>query len=390
MTIEVKKDISTESKNIVDYIKKTFNTANFIPLHEPKFSGNEKEYVLDGIESAFVSSVGKYVDRFEELVANFTGSKYAIATVNGTSALHIALLLAGVSANTEVITQPITFVATCNAIDYCNAHPTFVDISTKTLGMCPEKLHYFLSTCTKKTPKGLINIHTNRIITACMPMHTFGHPTKIDDIISICNQFNIPVVEDSAESLGSKYNNQYTGTFGLLGAFSFNGNKTITTGGGGMIVTNNEILAKKAKHITTTAKVPHKWDYVHDEIGYNYRLPNLNAALGCAQMETLHNFIKAKRILAQKYKDSISSNNITFFEEPTQCESNYWLNCLLFKNKDERNTFLELSNDNKVMTRPCWTLMNKLPMFKDAYSADLTNSEYISNCLVNIPSSVLI
>ena len=379
-----------EFENIIKVIKTQYNTEKFIPLHEPRFNGNEKKYVLDCIDSTFVSSVGKYVDQFEKMVAEYTGAKYAIATVNGTAALHIALLLSGVSENTEVLTQPLTFVATCNAISYCNAFPTFIDINKETLGLCPEKLDHFLKHSTKKTPKGVINIHTKRIISACLPMHTFGHPAKIDQIISLCDKYDIPVIEDAAESLGSTYKNQHTGTFGLFGTFSFNGNKTITTGGGGMIVTNDKELAKKAKHITTTAKVPHSWDYVHDEIGYNYRLPNLNAALGCAQMETLDGFIKSKRMLAETYKNKLISDSFLFFEEPESCKSNYWLNALTFKNKNNRDTFLELSNDNKIMTRPCWTLMNKLPIFKNSYNSDLTNSENISNCLVNIPSSVLL
>ena len=379
-----------EFENIIKIIKNQFKTEEFIPLHEPRFNGNEKKYVLDCIDSTFVSSVGKYVDQFEKMVADYTGAKYAIATVNGTAALHIALLLSGVSENTEVITQPLTFVATCNAISYCNAFPTFIDINKETLGLCPEKLEHFLKHSTKKTSKGVINIHTKRIISACLPMHTFGHPAKIDQIVSLCTKYDIPVIEDAAESLGSTYKNQHTGSFGLFGTFSFNGNKTITTGGGGMIITNDEILAKKAKHITTTAKVPHRWDYFHDEIGYNYRLPNINAALGCAQMEQLGLFIKAKRQLATSYQDKLTQDLVSFFTEPKYCESNYWLNCLLFKEKNNRDIFLHMSNNNNVMTRPCWTLMNKLSMFKDSYSADLTNSEYISNCLVNIPSSVLL
>ncbi|RAP34033.1 LegC family aminotransferase [Candidatus Marinamargulisbacteria bacterium SCGC AG-410-N11] len=379
-----------EFENIIKIIKDQYKTEEFIPLHEPRFNGNEKKYVLDCIDSTFVSSVGKYVDQFEKMVADYTGAKYAIATVNGTAAIHISLLLSGVSDNTEVITQPLTFVATSNAVSYCNAFPTFVDINKETLGLCPEKLEYFLKHSTKKTTKGLINIHTKRIISACLPMHTFGHPTKIDQIISLCDKFDIPVIEDAAESLGSTYKNQHTGTFGLFGTFSFNGNKTITSGGGGMIVTNDKELAKKAKHITTTAKTPHKWDYVHDEIGYNYRLPNLNAALGCAQMETLDGFIKSKRMLAQTYKNKLISNSFLFFDEPESCKSNYWLNTLTFKNKSNRDTFLNMSNNLNVMTRPCWCLMNTLSMYKKAYCDDLSNSTIASDTLVNIPSSVII
>ena len=377
-------------EKIIEVIKAQYNSQDFIPLHQPLFTGNEKKYVLDCIDSTFVSSVGKYVDQFENLVATYTDAKYAIATVNGTAALHIALLLSGVSKNKEVLTQPLTFVATCNAISYCNAHPTFIDVNKETLGLCPEKLEHFLKYSTKQTSEGLMNIHTKRMISACLPMHTFGHPVQIDKIIKVCNEYEIPVIEDAAESLGSTYKNKHTGTFGLFGTFSFNGNKTLTTGGGGMIVTNNETLAKKAKHITTTAKVPHKWDYIHDEIAYNYRLPNLNAALGCAQMEQLDDFLASKRNLAKRYKDTICSNIASFFKEPNYCNSNYWLNCLLFHNKKDRDIFLNMSNEQHIMTRPCWNLMNQLRMFKDSFCDDISNSKTISNKLVNIPSSVVV
>ncbi|MEK9727746.1 MAG: LegC family aminotransferase [Candidatus Margulisiibacteriota bacterium] len=381
-------NFSDQCKVVIDFIKEQFPNKDFIPLHEPSFSGNEKKYVLDCIDSTFVSSVGKYVDQFEDMVAHYTGAKHAIATVNGTAALHIALLLAGVKENSEVITQPLTFVATCNAIQYCGAKPVFVDVSKRTLGLCPEQLLEFLKNKTRQSANGLINTKSGRVISACVPMHTFGHPAQIDEIVSICSQFNLPIVEDAAESLGSLYKGQHTGTFGLLGTLSFNGNKTITTGGGGMILTNNDELAKQAKHITTTAKVPHKWAYIHDELGYNYRLPNINAALGCAQMEQLNQIIDAKRQLAEKYKLFFKNMGISFIEQPEGAISNYWLNTIQFKNKEERDTFLTMSNDQNVMTRPCWELMNHLEYLKPESISHLENAELFSNTLVNIASSV--
>lgn len=284
-------------KDIVEFIRELYGGQEFVPLHEPRFSGNEKKYVQECIESTFVSSVGAFVDEFEKQFAKFTGSKYAIATVNGTAALHTALLLAGVSREDEVITQPLTFVATCNAISYIGAHPVFVDIDKETLGLSPEKLKEFLSQNTEVINGECVNKTTKRIIKAVVPMHTFGLPTKINELMGVCKEYSISLIEDAAESLGSYNEGKHTGTFGLLGAFSFNGNKIITTGGGGMVVTDNEELAKKAKHMTTTAKIPHSWEYDHDMVGYNYRLPNLNAALGCAQMELLPKFLKRKRQL---------------------------------------------------------------------------------------------
>jgi len=296
--------------------------------------------------------------------------------------LHIALLLAGVKENTEVITQPLTFVATCNAIKYCRAEPTFVDVSMNTMGMCPQKLHDFLKNKTEETADGLMNKETRRVISGCVPMHTFGHPVQIEEILSICSEFEIPVVEDAAESLGSLYKGQHTGTFGLLGTLSFNGNKTITTGGGGMILTNNDELAKRAKHITTTAKVHHQWAYIHDELGYNYRLPNINAALGCAQMEQLNHIVEEKR---QAFFENMG---MSFIKEPEGAVSNYWLTTIQFKNKEERDTFLTMSNDQNVMTRPCWELMNHLEYLKPESISHLENAELFSNTLVNIASSV--
>jgi len=385
-----------------------------VPLHEPYFGGNEKKYVLDCIESTFVSSVGKYVDRFEKMIRDFTGAKYAIATVNGTAALHIALKLAGVQQGDLVITQPLTFIATCNAITFCGAEPVFVDIDPETLGLSPDSLANWLQENVElkveKVEKGLEVLDsqpsqlsqpyqpsqpykpyhkiTKKRISACVPMHTFGHPCKIDRILEICNRYHIPVVEDAAESIGSYYKGQHTGTFGKLGILSFNGNKTITTGGGGMILTNDDELGTLAKHITTTAKKPHPWKFEHDMTGYNYRLPNINAALGCAQMEMLPEILKNKRETAQIYQDYFKTiADIEFITEPQECISNYWLNAILLKNEEERDAFLKQANAQKVMCRPAWILMNKLQMFSQSLKANIPMSVNIESRLVNLPSS---
>ncbi|PHO11970.1 aminotransferase DegT [Malaciobacter marinus] len=374
--------------NIVDFIKQTFNTKEFIPLHEPKFIGNEKKYLNDCIDSTFVSSVGKYVDTFEKEFAKTVGSKYAIATVNGTAALHISLLLADVKRDDEVITQPLTFIATCNAISYIGAKPVFVDVNLDTMGLSPDSLKNFLENNCEIQDNKCINKTTGNIIKACVPMHTFGHPCKIDEIKEICDSWNIALVEDAAESLGSFYKDKHTGTFGKIGAFSFNGNKIITSGGGGVIVTDDEVLAKRAKHLTTTAKVPHPYEYVHDEIAYNYRLPNINAALLVAQLENLDKFLQSKRKLANIYKEFFSSANIKFIKEPNNSNSNYWLQAIKLSSKMQRNKFLEYTNQNGVMTRPIWKLMNELEMFKDCQSTTLYNAKYLEQRVVNIPSSV--
>ncbi len=376
-------------KEIIDFIRKLYNTDDFIPLHAPVFKGNEEKYVLDTIRSTFVSSVGEYVNEFERKIAEYTGAKFAVATVNGTSALHIALLLSGVKEGDEVITQPLTFVATCNAIKYCGAEPAFVDISLKTLGMSPESLKEFLDKNAEVKNGYAYNKRTGKRIKACVPMHTFGHPVEIDKIVEICSKYNIDVIEDAAESLGSFYKNKHTGTFGKFGILSFNGNKIITTGGGGMILTNDEELAKKAKHITTTAKVPHPYEYFHDEVGYNYRMPNINAALGVAQFEQLENFLKIKRKIAQEYKIFFDKKRIKFITEPENCHSNYWLNAIILDNKKQRDEFLEITNKNGIQTRPVWTLMYRLPMYKSCFKADTPNAEYIEERLVNIPSGVI-
>ncbi len=376
-------------QEFVNYVKKIFNTEEFIPLHEPRFWGNEKKYVADCIDSTFVSSVGKYVDKFEEMIAAYTGAKYAIATVNGTAALHIALLLAGVKTNDEVITQPLTFVATANAISYCNAHPVFVDVDKETMGMSPEKLADFLNKFAEIKQDGICyNKKSGRAIKAVVPMHTFGHPAKIDEIKEICDNFNIALIEDSAESLGSTFKGKHTGTFGMMGILSFNGNKTMTTGGGGMIITDDEDLAKRAKHITTTGKIPHKWDYVHDLVAYNYRMPNLNAALGCAQLEMFDKFLADKKKLFNDYQEFFKSTDIQLFEQPKNTVANYWLQAVVLKDRNERDAFLEFTNSNKVMTRPIWQLMNKSAMFKNAQCGPLETAEWFEDRVVNIPSSV--
>lgn len=378
-------------KETVDFIRNTFNTPEaFIPLHEPRFIGKEREYVIDAIDSTFVSSVGAYVDRFEKMVTELTGVKYAVATVNGTAALHICLVLAGVSIEDEVITQPLTFVATSNAITYTGAKQVFIDVDKDTLGMSAEKLEIFLNTYAEIRNGQCYNKTTGRRFAACVSMHTFGFACRIEAIATICNRWNITLIEDAAESLGTYVGKTHTGNFGLVGSFSFNGNKTVTCGGGGAIVTNDEALAKKAKHITTSAKVPHKWEYVHDHIGYNYRMPNLNAAMACAQLEQLSRFLANKRELALQYKDFFKDHSIKFVFETAGTTANYWLNTVLLKDRAERDAFLEYTNSNKVMTRPAWCLMNKLEMFKYAQTGDLSNAEWLEDRVVNIPSSVRI
>jgi len=377
-------------KDVIAFIQKIYKTTDFIPLHEPKFIGNEKKYLNECIDSTFVSSVGKFVDEFESKIASYTGAKYAIATSNGTSALHISLLISGVESGDEVITQPLTFVATCNAINYCNASPIFIDVDKDTMGMSPAALEIFLKENAIVKNQQCINKITGERIKACIPMHTFGYPCRIDEIQRICKQWHIALVEDSAESLGSFYNDQHTGTFGDFGVISFNGNKIITSGGGGCILTNNEELAKKAKHITTTAKESHKWEYTHDLIGYNYRMPNLNAALIVAQLEQLNGFLKSKRLLAKSYKEFFNGSDVQFVSESENSKSNYWLNSIVLKDKTQRNLFLDETNSQGVMTRPIWTLMNKLPMFKKAQCGDLANSEWLEERIVNIPSSVTV
>lgn len=374
--------------DLIHLIQDHYSTDAFIALHEPSFNGNEKAYLCECIDSTFVSSVGAFVDRFERMCAEYTGSQYAVATVNGTAALHIALTLAGVKPQSEVITQPLTFIATCNAISYCGAHPVFIDVDRDTMGLSPASLRTFLEQYARIEEDHCINTSSGRIISAVVPMHTFGHPCRIDEIADICREYHIALVEDAAESLGSTYKNRHTGTFGLLGTLSFNGNKTITTGGGGMILTDDPDLAKAAKHLTTTAKIPHPYEYVHDQIGYNYRLPNLNAALGVAQMEQLATILEKKRILADLYKKFFENSPITFVTEPSSAHSNYWLNSIILADRTERDIFLKTTNDAGVMTRPIWKLMNSLSMFEHEQCGDLSNALWLEERVVNLPSGL--
>ena len=376
-------------EDIIEFIQETYRTKDFIPLHEPKFVGNEKQYLNECIDSTFVSSVGKFVNEFEEKIANYTGAKYAIATSNGTSALQISLLLAGVENGAEVITQPLTFVATCNAISYCGADPIFVDVDRDTMGLSPVALQEFLDSNTTISNNKCLNNSTGKVIKACVPMHTFGNPCRVDEIKAICDEYHICLIEDAAESLGSLYKGKHTGTYGEMGVMSFNGNKIITAGGGGCIITDNETLAKQAKHLTTTAKVSHKWAFNHDQVGYNYRMPNLNAALLVAQLEQLDSFLNSKRMLAIQYKEFFANKGIGFVTGIEGAKSNYWLNVLMLDNLEQRDLFLEVTNAAGVMTRPIWTLMSKLPMFKDCQKGNLSNAEWLEDRAVNIPSSVI-
>lgn len=373
---------------VINKIRELYGN-DFIPLHEPRFVGNEKKYLNDCIDSTFVSSVGQYVNDFEQKMKEYTGAKHAIAVVNGTAALHLSLMLAGVNKGDIVVSQALSFVATANAIKYIGATPYFVDVDRQTLGMWPEALQRFFNSVELINGQAVYK-PTGQRVAAVVPMHTFGFPAEIDSIIEISNRFNVPVIEDAAESLGSTYKGKHTGTFGLLGTYSFNGNKTITCGGGGIIVTNDDELASKAKHLSTQAKIAHRWEYDHDMLGYNYRCPNLNAALACAQLENLESFIENKRSTAIQYATYFEGTDIEFVIENSSCRSNYWLNAVLLKNKEDRDLFLTETNDNGVMTRPIWTLLHRLNYLSDALHDNLENSIFIENRLVNIPSSVRI
>lgn len=372
---------------VTRFIKNLYGNPEFVPLHAPKFIGNEKKYVLDTIESTMVSSVGAYVNEFEEKVKSFTGARYAIATSNGTVALQIALYISGVTHGDEVLTQALTFVATANAIVHAGGTPIFIDSDKETMGMSPDSLEEYLRHHTVQKDGNCFNTATGKRIAACVPMHTFGHPVKIETIQSLCEKYHIPLVEDAAESLGSWSNGKHTGLFGKIGTLSFNGNKTITTGGGGMIITDDEHAGKRAKHITTTAKLPHPYEFFHDEVGYNFRLPNINAALGCAQMEVLPKYLESKRELALLYKKFFNAHGIRFWSEREGTKVNYWLNSILLENRAERDAFLKFTNDRGVMTRPIWTLMNKLPMFQHCQKTSLENALWLEDRVVNIPSS---
>ena len=381
----------TLAQDITEAIQQVLNSPQeFVPLHEPRFSGNESKYVQECIDSTFVSSVGEFVDRFENKLADYTGAKYAVAVVNGTAALHMALLLAGVDSGDEVLVPALSFVATANAVCYCGAKPHFVDSEQQTLGMDPEALRNYLQDSTEQHNKICVNRKTGNRVRAMVPVHIFGHPCDLDGLLEVAKDFNLALIEDAAESLGSTYYDQHTGTFGLFGTLSFNGNKTITTGGGGAILTDDPELSKRAKHLTTTAKIPHRWDYIHDEVGFNYRMPNLNAALGCAQLEQLPDFLTSKRRLYDSYQEAfLDIKGVTLFTEPEGSHSNYWLQTLLLDESiaKQRDSILEITNSAGLMTRPAWKLLHKLPPFKDCPQAPLPVAESLELRIVNLPSS---
>ena len=378
-----------ELKKITDFIRDLYGCGDFIPLSVPVFAGNEKKYLNECIDSTFVSSVGKFVDRFEDDIAKFTGCKRAVVCVRGTNALHMSLMVAGVERDDEVLTQALTFIATCNALSYIGAMPVFIDVDRDTMGLSPTAVRNWLEKNAEIKDGQCFNRNSGRRVKACVPMHTFGHPVHLDELVEVCDEYHIELVEDAAESIGSLYKGKHTGTFGRVGALSFNGNKTITTGGGGMMLFNDEELGKFAKHITTQAKVPHRWEFRHDHIGYNYRMPNINAALGCAQLENIDKYVESKRQTAAAYKEFFKNvPDVEFFSEPADCRSNYWLNAILLKDRDRQQEFLQFSNDNGIMTRPIWELMNRLPMFEKCENDGLENTLYFADRVVNIPSSV--
>ncbi|YCO03481.1 LegC family aminotransferase [Vibrio sp. VNB-15] len=376
-----------KATSIVEFVRDTYKTDEFIPLHAPTFDGNEKAYVMETIKSTFVSSVGKFVDDFERKIEAYTGTAKAVATVNGTAALHAALYMADIQRGDLVITQALTFVATCNALYHMGAEPIFLDVSPMSLGLCPKAVDTFLEENAEVTDDGCIHKQTGRRIKAVVPMHTFGHPVELDELVAVCLKWSITLVEDAAESLGSFYKGKHTGTIGDFGAVSFNGNKIITTGGGGMVLCKTQELGARTKHVTTTAKVPHPYEFFHDEPGFNYRMPNLNAALGCAQMEVIEQYLKKKRLLAEGYKGFFNGTDFKFVTEPEYAQSNYWLNAVICPDKESREEVLAGTNGSGVMTRPIWQLMHRLPMFENAIRGDLTYSEFIEAHLINLPST---
>ncbi|EOI5726912.1 LegC family aminotransferase [Cronobacter malonaticus] len=375
------------AESLVGYIRELYETKEFIPLHAPTFSGNEKEYVLNTIETTFVSSVGQYVDEFERKIESYTGSARAVATVNGTAALHAALYLAGVQRGDLIITQALTFVATCNAIYHLGAEPVFIDISSDSLGLCPKAMSAWLDENARRTETGAVHKKTGKVIRAAVPMHTFGHPVDLDELLIVCDKWGITLVEDAAESLGSFYKGKHTGTIGRYGCLSFNGNKIITTGGGGMILCRSGEDGKRSKHVTTTAKQPHPFEFFHDEPGFNYRMPNINAALGCGQIEKLTLFLSQKRKLAEKYKNFFAGSEFKFVSEPKYSSSNYWLNAIICDSKVSRDNLLKDMNASGVMVRPVWKLMHRLPMFENYLRDELKISELIEERLINLPST---
>jgi len=373
---------------LVSFVREQYATNEFIPLHAPVFRGRERELLVDTIDSTFVSSVGAYVDRFEKDAAAFTGSPRAVAVMNGTAALHIALVLAGVERDDLVVTQSLTFVATCNAIAYCGAEPLFIDVDRHTLGLSPGALDAWLQEHALIDDDGFCRTRDGgRRIRACLPMHTFGHPADLDALVAVCDRWHLVLVEDAAESLGSYYKGRHTGNFGRIGVLSFNGNKIMTTGGGGMVLAD-EVIGKRAKHLTTTAKIPHPYEFFHDEVGYNYRMPNLNAALGCAQLEQLPAFLASKRELAERYIAFFQDTDLQPIVEPEHCRSNYWLNGVICETPAQRDALLKATNDAGVMTRPIWALMNRLPLYEKAPRGPLDNAEWLEARVVNLPSSV--
>lgn len=380
-----------EFKKVTDFIHDLYGAQDFVPLAVPVFIGNEKKYLNECIDTTFVSSVGKFVDRFEEETAKYTGAKRAVVCVSGTNALHMSLMLAGVERDDEVLTQALTFIATCNALSYIGAHPVFIDVDRDTMGLSPVAVREWLAKNSEQKNGECYNKNTGRRVKACVPMHTFGHPVHLDELVEVLNEYHIELVEDAAESIGSFYKGKHTGTFGKVGALSFNGNKTITTGGGGMMLFNDEELGAYAKHITTQAKIPHRWEFRHDHIGYNYRMPNINAALGCAQLEHIEEYVASKRETAKAYEEFFKDiPEIEFFVDTPDTRSNYWLNVVILRDKEVQLKFLEFTNDHGVMTRPIWELMNRLPMFEKCETDGLKNTTWFADRVVNIPSSVRI
>jgi aminotransferase in exopolysaccharide biosynthesis len=380
--------MSTTFEVFEEAVRDAYPGISHIPLHAPVFNGNEKQYLTEAIDSTFVSSVGAFVDQLEKDFAAFTGAKYAVSTVNGTAALHAALVLCDVGPEDEVLTQPLSFVATCNAISYTGAKPVFIDVDKTTLGMSPEALACWLDANTEPAGNRVRNRKTGRVIRACVPMHTFGSIGLNTELAAICDQHNITLIEDAAESVGSYRNGIHAGRTSRIAPFSFNGNKIMTTGGGGMLITDDEELAARAKHLTTTGKKPHRWEYEHDMIAFNYRMPNLNAAVGCAQLEQLEDFLAAKRRLHQHYLSAFAQQGLELHTDADGYASNYWLNALILPSREARDDFLTRSNDAKIMTRPVWSLLSELPMFRDSQKTNLDNAAWLADRIVNIPSSV--
>lgn len=378
----------TTFKKEIAFIRSLFPGQETIPLHEPKLGGREKELVAECIDSSYVSSLGEFVNQFESRISSYTGARYGVATVNGTCALHAALMAVGVGTEDEVLTQPLTFIATINAIAYCHASPVFIDVDRSTMGISPKALEDFLHRFAIKQGGTTVNRKTGRKIKACLPVHILGHPCRIDDIVQICDAYGIPVIEDSAEALGSLYRGKHAGCHGTLGIFSFNGNKIITAGGGGAVVTNDKQLAERIKHMTTTARVGHPFKFIHDMVGFNYRMPNLNAALLCGQMERLDDFVENKRDLARTYADFFSRHPMSFVMEPDHSRSNYWLNSVICQSRETRDAFLGELSENKIMARPLWELINGFDMYAGCQNDGLENARYLADRVVCLPSSV--